>query len=482
MVADWNFDIRPKMQVMSNEEVEYLYNRALDIIENTGVRFLHPEALKLLQESGAVVSDNSIIKIQASLVEHAIRSVPKRLVIYDREGNPAMELGGGNTGGRNTYYGTGSDLLHMYDPFTGELRLTLARDIGDMAKVVDALPDMDFVMSYGIPSDSELEKVFQTEFVQMVENTSKPIVFTSDNGHVSQQIIDIAALVAGGSSALKEKPFILNYSQPTSPLQHSHDALGKMFACAQAEIPVVYPPGMIPGATAPCTMAGTIIQSLAEGLTALTVHQLKRKGAPIVLCGAHGCMDMKSSINVYAAPERLMTEAALCAVYQYFKIPTWGFGGCTDAITLDEQAGMEFGMMSLWASLCGVNLAHDVGYLGSGMIGDLRAIVLNNEINGYVRHLVRNGVGVDKEKLAIEAIERVGAGGSFLMDKHTMDHFRTALWYPSLTNRDNLNKWQDMGEKPMKAVLGERVKEILNKHEPKPLKKEIKDELEKVLI
>jgi len=103
---------------------------------------------------------------------------------------------------------------------------------------------------------------------------------------------------------------------------------------------------------------------------------------------------------VYVAPERLMTQAALAKVYQYFGIPTWGFGGCTDALNLDEQAAMEFGMMSMWAPLCGINLAHDVGYLGSGMIGDLRAIVLNDEINAYVRHLLCRGVSVDRDHVA----------------------------------------------------------------------------------
>ena len=152
-----------------------------------------------------------------------------------------------------------------------------------------------------------MEEVFYTEFTQMVTNTVKPIVFTSDNSRVSAKIIDMASVVAGGTERLREKPFILNYSQPTSPLQHSEDALGKMFACADRGVPVVYPPGMIPGATAPATLAGAVVQSLAESLSGLVIHQLRRKGAPIVMGGAHGCMDMKTAVNVYAGLERLKT-------------------------------------------------------------------------------------------------------------------------------------------------------------------------------
>lgn len=236
---------------------------------------------------------------------------------------------------------------------------------------------------------------------------------------------------------------------------------------------------MIPGATAPATLAGTITLSLAEALSGLTIHQLKKKGAPIVLCGAHGCMDMKTTINVYASPERLMTQAALTSIYQHFGIPTWGFGGCTDAQILDEQAGMEFALLTIWASLCGINLAHDVGYLGSGMIGDLKAIVFNDEIVSYVRHALRQGIQVNNETRAIDVIERVGPDGHFLGEEHTLNHFRTEFWFPFLSNRERLENWKEQGGKTMKEKLDEQVRDILANHIPKPLRPKVIKELEK---
>jgi trimethylamine---corrinoid protein Co-methyltransferase len=475
-----NFTVRPRMTVLNREEIEYLYAGALEVLERIGVRVFHPEALNLLREAGASIHPDSLVKIRSTLVEKAIQSVPKRLSIYDREGKPAMELGGGNTGGMNTYYGTGSDLKNTYDPYTGELRSTVSRDIANMARVSDALPNIEFLMSYGIPSDCPLDRVYRTEFFEMMGNSTKPIVFTSDNGADSRRIIDMAAVVAGGMDRLREKPFIINYSQPTSPLQHSLDAMGKVFVCAEAGIPVVYPPGMIPGATAPVTMAGAITQSIAESLSALVIHQLKREGAPIILCGAHGWLDMSSAINVYAAPGRLMTQAALTAVYQHFGIPTWGFGGCTDAQVFDQQAGMEFAMLNLWASLCGVNLAHDTAYVGSGMVGCLRSLVYDDEIISYVRHILCRGVIVNQETQAMEVLERVGPGGHFMMDDHTLHHFREELWKPFLSNRDRYEAWKEKGGKTIGEKADEKVKEILKKHISKPLPQDIVDELERM--
>jgi len=186
---------------------------------------------------------------------------------------------------------------------------------------------------------------------------------------------------------------------------------------------------------------------------------------------------MSSAINVYAAPGRLMTQAALSAVYQHFGIPTWGFGGCTDAQVFDQQAGMEFAMLNLWASLCGVNLAHDTAYVGSGMIGCLRSLVYNDEIIGYVRHILCRGVIVNRQTRAMEALEHVGPGGHFMMDDHTLRYFREELWRPFLSNRDRYEAWKEKGGKSIGEKAEDRVKEILKKDVSKPLPPEIVDEL-----
>jgi trimethylamine--corrinoid protein Co-methyltransferase len=189
---------------------------------------------------------------------------------------------------------------------------------------------------------------------------------------------------------------------------------------------------------------------------------------------------MRTAINVYAAPERLMTEAALASIYQYFGIPTFGMGGCTDAQVLDEQAGAECGMMALWAALTGINLAHDAGYLGSGMIGDLRAIVLNDEVNSYVRHVLVRGLIVNDDTRAIEALAHLGPGGHFLADEHTVDHFRTEFWFPTLFNRLTLGTWIEKGKKSTKELLAEKVRQILSSHQPKALPATIISQLEKM--
>jgi len=473
--------IRPRLETISPEQIDDLYQSALKVLKTTGVQVLNQYSLELLKKAGCQVVEENIVKINKELINKCIETTPKTVRIYDRSSNESMILGGKNTGGLNTYYGTGSDLTFNYDTYTGEIRKTKIKDIANMAKVVDSLENISFTMSYGLPSDCPPEKIFRTEFMEMAKNTIKPIVFTCDDGNDTNNIIQMAAAAVGGIDDLKEKPFIICYSQPTSPLRLSSDAIEKVIECARNSIPVVFPPGIMPGATGPSTMAGTIIQSIAEALSCLVVHQLENSGAPIILCGAHGNMDMQSGINIYASPQRLKTEAVLASFYQHFEIPTWGFGGSTDSQILDEQAGMEFALMVQWASLCGINLAHDTGYMGSGMVGDLKAIVFNNEIISYVRHLLLEGITVNSETRAIDIINSVGPGGNYLGEAHTLNNFKKEFWQTNLMNRENLDSWTNKGKTRLIEKLETRVKDILDNHTPAELDQERVKGLEEIL-
>ena len=474
-VAGSDVRIMPRLQPVPDEQMQEIYHGVLRVIEKIGFRVAHPEALELLAKAGCSVEDGSLVRIPRRLVEEAIGTAPKRIPIYDRQGNPALDLQG-----TNTYYGTGSDLPKTYDPFSSELRSSTAQDIANMARVVDYLPNIDFLMSYGIPFDRPNRLHYRYEFFEMVKNTTKPIVFTSSDGDDSRKIIEMAAVAVGGLHKLQAKPFILNYCQPISPLQHSLEGMGKILVCSELGIPINYPPGLMPGGTAPVTLAGAITLSIAEALSGLVIHQLKRPGSPIVLGGAHGCMDMMTTVNVYACPERLLTMWVLSSFYQSLGIPTWGFGGCSDAQSLDEQAGMEFAMLDMWASMTGVNLAHDTGYLGSGMIGALEAIVFNDEIISYTKHVMR-GIEVNDQTLALDAIERVGPGGHYLDDEHTAINFRSALWKPGLSNRLRYDEWNKTGGKRLGERLNEKVRQILSEHQPKALSEEQIAQIEAII-
>ena len=213
----------PQFSVLSETQLQDIHLAALEVLRRTGIRFHHQEALDLLKDAGAFVSDGNLVKFPACIVEDAVASVPGRVVMCDRDGAPAMYLEG-----TKVYFGTGSDCINFLDPETGEHRKFTQTDIINGYRLCDALPNLHFVMSIGIPSDVDPQLTYDVQMALMLEHTVKPIVFVTNDRASCQRAIDMAAAVAGSYEALREQQHILLYSEPSSPLQQSQTAVDKL--------------------------------------------------------------------------------------------------------------------------------------------------------------------------------------------------------------------------------------------------------------
>ena len=186
----------PQFALLSPTQLEDLHMGALELLRHTGIRFHHQGALEMLREAGAFVSDGTLVKFPARLVEEAIASAPGRIIMCDREGESAVFLEG-----NKVYFGTGSDCINLLDYETGERRKFTQADIIEGYHLCDALPNIDFVMSIGIPSDVDPRIAYDVQMALMLENTSKPLVFVTNDKASCQRAIDMAAAVAGGYEA-----------------------------------------------------------------------------------------------------------------------------------------------------------------------------------------------------------------------------------------------------------------------------------------
>jgi trimethylamine--corrinoid protein Co-methyltransferase len=464
----------PQFAVLSETQLRDLHLAALEILRRTGLRFHHQEALDLLKGAGAFISDGNLVKLPAQVVDEAIASVPSRVVMCDRDGEPAMCLEG-----TRVYFGTGSDCLNFPDPETGELRKFTQADLRDGYHLCDALPNIHFVMSIGIPADVDPSVLYDAQMALMLEHTTKPIVFVTNDRASCQRAIDMAAAVAGGHEALAEQGHILLYSEPSSPLQQSETAVDKLLLMAETKLPVVHSPAPLMGGTGPITMASGLAMSLAEILGSLAVHQLKRPGAPFVFGAGLHHMDMSSAQICYASPEFQLTKAAIAELGRWYGIPTWGYAGCSDAKVMDEQAASEATLSVLMAKLSGANLVHDVGYIESGLTTSFEMIVLTDELIAMTDHLMK-GIEVSDETLMLDEVDRVGPGGHFLDTEQTLKRFRD-FWFPGLLDRKRRPEWLKAGSRTLGQRLNARVKEIIKEHQPQPLGPEKKRKIQEIL-
>lgn len=462
-------------RLLDDAQLEEIHLAALEILRRTGVRVDEAEARRLLQEAGCTVTDGSLVRFPAAVVEQALGKAPSRIVLCDRTGEPHAFLEG-----HRCYFGTGSDLPNTLDLETGERRPSLLSDVGNAARLVDALPHLDFVMSMALPSDVPPQTSDRHAFLAMVENTVKPIVFTAWDEEGVADILAMAEAVAGGPEELALRPFLLAYLEPSSPLRHSESALRKLLRMADRGLPFVYAPGPLEGATAPVTPAGSLAMACAEVLSGLVIAQLRRPGTPFVWGSGSGPLDMRTMVGVYAGPEFMLHCMAMAELaHFYYHLPVWGFAGCSDSKQPDLQAGVESALWILWAALSGANLVHDVGYIESGLTCSYEMIVIGDEVIGLVRRLLR-GIEINPETLALEAIHQVGPGGNFLKSPHTARHCRE-VWYPRLFDRHPYVAWVESGRPDPVSRSREVAREILATHRPAPLPPDVRETLHAIV-
>ncbi len=434
-----------------------LHAASLEILERTGVRFFDPEAVELARRAGASVSEGNRVRIAPRLVERALATAPRRVVLHDRAGHPVMPLEGART-----YFGPGSDCLNIVDHRSGERRRARLEDVREAARLCDALAHIHFAMSMFLPSDVRPDLADRLQFEAMLHNTSKPLVFVTYEMSGCADVVEMAEAVAGGADALREKPFIACYINVTTGLLHNADALQKLLFLAEKSLPALYIPVVSGGTSGPMTMAGGVALSNAGALAGLALSQWKREGAPCVIPGFGGdALDMRTMVDPYCAPEpRGIAEA----LGHFYDLPLFTLGGSSESKLVDAQAGIEAALSMLIGAMSGGHIFHDLGYLESGLSGSLAQLAICDEIAGWIQSFLQP-VEIGPETLALDLIDQLGPDGQFLKLPHTRRHMRER-WYPTLFDRDNYPGWIARGGKTLTERACAEVERLLSSHRP----------------
>ena len=461
-------------RTLTEEQLKELHSASCRILNEVGVIVHHDEAAELLKKAGAYTDSGGRTYLSDALVEGAIRTAPARVTLYNRLGAPAMFLEDSRA-----YFGTGSDTLMYIDPASGERRPWTREDVAAAVRLVDNLPQLDFVMSMGLLSDVDKRMIYREQYALMLKNSVKPQVIIAEDRSTVEDIFAMAAAAAGGKEKLMHRPLFALYTEPTSPLQLPFESVDKLLAAAEYRIPVNFACGALAGASTPVTVAGTVAQANAEALCGLVIHQLKNPGAPFLYGYGDSPLDMRTMQAIYAVPHALLLQGSLCDLARFYALPSWGYAGCSSSKMCDEQAVIEATMFTLMGALQGCNLMHDVFYIESGYTGSVELLVLTNEVISRVRNMLQ-GVNTTPEYMAVEAVKRVGPGGNFLGDEHTARHFRET-WQPELSDFNSYDAWSAAGAKSMGQRAREKALQIMGTHQPVPVSAEAEQEIERIL-
>ena len=464
----------PKFSFLQEKDCKKLHQATLEVLRRTGCKVQDSEALELLRSAGAIIEDDELVKFPPQLVEWAIGKAPSTITLCQRSSAiPAVELAEGKVN-----FGTGSDTVNLHHPTEGRRKFTLD-DVAACARLVDSLEQLDFCMSMGIPANIDTEKQYVNQYATLVQNTVKPIVFVCDTKEQCETIVEIASVVAGSREALRLNPTLLLYSEPITPLTHIKSSTQKLLFMAQEALPIVHSPAPMMGGTAPVTLAGGLVMGNAEVLSSLVMHQLKNEGAPFVYGTGLHHLDMKTTVSVYAAPEFQMARGAIADLARFYGLPSWGYSSCSDAPVFGPQAAMDASYQVRDALMMGANLVHDVGYIEAGIAFSPELVVLTAELIDMHRRFM-SGFEINDETLAIDVIDKVGPGGSFLATEHTMKHFKE-YWFPKLFERRRYEKWAKVEKPDFFDRLKEKTMGLLQEYEPKAIESSIKEDIERIL-
>ena len=421
------------LMLWNDADCARLHEATLTLLAGVGVEVLQDDvSLRLFAELGADVRGTRV-RFAPELVERALASAPREWVVKPRGGDarPLVLRDG------EVFWGTGSDCLYVRDPDTHVRRRAVLADIEGMAALVEKLPNLDFAMTMASPEDVDAAVDDVAHLAALLKGTRKPLLLTPINGKRLARLQEMAA-IAG------ERDSIVVYAMPSPPLQHDAEALSKVTACAELQIPLIYAPAPCAGSTAPRSVAATVLVANAEVLSGLVLHQHVRPGAPFVYGAGGGAMDMRTmNGDPYTLPEACLALQACTDLARHYGLPSFSYAADSESKVLDEQWSAEAALTTILAGLSRATLLHDIGYLEDGMQSSYESIVLGDELVGYARAFMRE-VALDDHALALDEIAAAGPGGNHLGSKYTRRHYRE-FWTSELFDDAGFERWTNEG-------------------------------------
>ena len=454
------------------QECEKLHMASLEVLETTGLEVHYDKARDMLVKAGAK-AEGQRVRIPEHMVTKALASAPKKLTLYDRKGQPAIRAWG-----YNSYFGGGSDCLNVLDHRTGERRRAVLQDVIDAVTLMDALPQIDFIMSAFLPSDVS-ERVYpQYQMEVMLTKSNKPIVFVTPDFETCVACVEMAEIAAGGEDAFRARPFAVCYINVTSGMVANQDSLKKCIYFAEKGLPQLYIPLNAAGVNSPATTAGCMATMNAGTLLGVVLSQLVREGSPIAIPGWNGGpYNLQTMVGNYCLPDE---QGVAASMGKYYQLPVFGLGGSTDSKALDQQAGAECALGLVFSLLNGANLIHDLGFMDAGLQGSLQLIAIANDLLGWVGAATA-GVPINEETLALDVVEELGPDGDYLSHDHTYRHFKDA-YYSKLADRQIYSSWQDAGSTTMAERAAIQVEEILTSHVAEAVPEDIRKALHEYVL
>lgn len=471
----WNSGLSGgKYQVLSLKDLEKIHQTAISVLDEVGVQVGKEPFLQIFSDAGCKVERDGRVRVPAGVVAEALEKVPHRVILHGRGEVPLLDLGAWRV-----HLGTGGAAVNILDLDSGEVRDPMLADLGDIAWLVENLENVHFLLRPVVARDVSPEILDVNKFYACLANSNKHVMASAASPETAQQVIELAAMIAGGVQELQDKPIIsFVTSWMISPLKLDTKSAEVLLTVVNSGIPVALSSAPVAGSTAPATLAGLLVQVHAEELFGIVLTQAIREGAPVLYGPVPAVADMRTMSYLGGAIESALLNVACVQLAGLIDVPIYSDAGLTDSKLPDVQAGYEKAANIILVAMAGGNyIHHSAGMLESMLTVAYEQFVIDNDINGMALRALR-GIKVSEDTLAREVIERVGPGGNYLTERHTLDHIRGDEYYlPATADRRSRASWEEAGGLDARARAKEIAREILKRKRPALIPPEVDEQI-----
>jgi len=443
-------------RVLSDDEIMEIHESSMQLLQEVGFTIDYPPLLDLLEENGAKVDRNlERAYLPRELVTRCVESAPSEFMFYGLGKGKEIKLTQGEV-----HFGTGGKSLYVLDS-NKERRPALLEDIANFASLSDQLDSVSYYIVPVHPHDVNINDLEICSFYHSLKNTGKPVMGGVWNLKGLRRVIELAAHLAGDSDKLSQAPFVGFITSITSPLQVDYERAEVLMEICRHRLPLVTSTAPVAGATAPITLAGTLVVQNTEALIGIVLSQLVNPGTPVLYSAVPYSMDMRTGTFLVGSIESGLMNAAINQMAQYYQLPSYLSVGATDSKLPDAQASYESASNCMLAALAGGSYIHQAfGLLDGAMTISYAQFVIDSDIVGNCLRAIR-GIEITPETLAVDVISKIGPGGNFLTDKHTVKFMRSESYTPRTSIRQTYESWFQAGKKDTSGKAEEIAQQLL---------------------
>jgi trimethylamine--corrinoid protein Co-methyltransferase len=402
------------------------------------------------------------VRFPDDVVDRALATVPERFWLYDRDGGPHAELGGG----ARTRFVPGSSGLRVLDHRTGVTRDALTADFRSYVRLASGLPGVDHLATAFSTADVPLSIADAWRLFLVLTESRRPVVSGAFTEHGVPRMAAMLRLFRRDAADLAARPSAIFTVTPTGSFRFGDDSCQNLLDCAEVGIPIEIVPVTLLGLIAPVTPVGAAVFHAADALAGIVMAQLVRPGLPVLWGAAPAAFHMRLATSQMSAVEAMRLAVISAELGRALRIPTQAYLAFSSSKLLDAQAGAETAVGAVLAALSGVDQVAGPGMLDELLAFSLPKLVLDAELCLQARHLARDVVVAD-DLPTLDLARELLTEGQLMIAASTLAHWPTELHLPGPAfDRDTRDRWEASGSLDAAARVAAEVERRLAAWEP----------------